>query len=348
MQSLTSWLAGTYGVEFDSGACEKFCSEIEYIELMDITAHSQHQRRVLISGSHGLVAGRLIPALERQGWHIVRLVRQQPVGPTEIFWNPEAGTVPATGLEGIDAVIHLAGASIAGGRWTAHRKAAIRSSRIEGTRLLAATLAQLDSPPPVFVSTSAVGYYGDRGADILTEATPMGTGFLAEVCRDWEQSAQAAVDAGIRVVHPRFGVVVARDGGMIPLLARLFRAGIGGKVGTGSQYMAWVGLDDLVSILLWSIADQSLDGPVNAVGPEPVTNSDFTKAMGHVLHRPALMSVPAFALRAVLGEMADELILASQRAVPDRLLGSGFEFQTTTMEKALTAEFGDTTSHVSS
>lgn len=296
--------------------------------------------RIVVSGASGLVGGHLVPFLSAGGHEVFRLVRRQPQAPDEIFWDPAHGQIDATALEDMDAVIHLAGVSIAGGRWTRSRKNAIFESRLDSTRLLATTLAGLDSPPRVFVSTSAVGYYGDGGDTPLTEESPSGDGFLASVCRGWEHEAMPASDAGIRVVHPRFGVVFAGEGGMLPLLGHVFRSGIGGQLGNGRQYMAWIALDDLIGILFEAITNDTLQGPVNAVSPEVTTNREFTSAMGRVLNRPTLMRVPAVAMRLVAGQMADELILTSQRVIPARLEAAGFQFAYSSLEETLRHEFG--------
>jgi uncharacterized protein (TIGR01777 family) len=307
----------------------------------------RHQRagldeplRIAITGSTGLVGRRLIPFLQGGGHEIVRLVRREARDADEISWDPARGEIDAAKLEGVDAVVHLAGVSIAGGRWTERRKRAIRESRVQGTSTLANALAGLKRPPRVFVSTSAVGFYGDGGSRVLDEAAPMGDGFLAEVCRDWEAAAEPARQAGIRVVHPRFGVVFAGDGGMLSLLAMVFKAGAGGPLGNGEQFMSWIAADDLVGILLESIANEELSGPVNAVSPGVVTNTKFARAMGKVLHRPTFLKTPAFAMRLAAGQLADELILASQRVVPARLDAVGFPFAFPSLEQTLRFEFG--------
>lgn len=306
----------------------------------------RHQRadlaplKIAVSGATGLVGRRLIPFLQGGGHEIVRLVRREARSTDEISWNPATGEIESEKLEGMDAVVHLAGVSIAGGRWTEGRKRAIRESRTQGTSTLAKALAGLKIPPKVFVSTSAVGFYGDRGDNLIDEDVPMGNGFLAEVCREWEAAAEPARLAGVRVVHPRFGVVLAGDGGMQPLLAMVFKAGVGGPLGSGEQHMSWIAADDLVGILLECIANVDLSGPVNAVAPGMVTNAQFARAMGTVLHRPSIFKTPAFAMRLVAGELADELILASQRAVPSRLESVGFPFAFRSLEMALRFELG--------
>ena len=296
--------------------------------------------RIVVAGSSGLVGERLVPFLQAGGHQVLRLVRRQPASANEIFWNPESGEIDAASLEGVDAVINLAGVSIAGGRWTGKRKNAIRDSRIDGTRLLAETLANVATRPAVFVSTSAVGYYGDGGRETLTEQSPRGSGFLAEVCEAWEAAAQPAADAGIRVVHPRFGIVLGAEGGMLALLSRIFSMGAGGPLGNGAQFMSWIALDDLLGILLECVSNPNLTGPVNATSPGPVTNREFSSTLASVLHRPALVRTPSFAMRLAAGQMADELILTSQRAVPARLLEERFNFAFPSLERALRHEFG--------
>jgi uncharacterized protein len=317
---------------------------------MDLVRHGDAQldrpQRIAITGASGLVGSRLVPFLQTGGHQVFRLVRHQPRADDEIFWDPETSQIDAAALEGMDAVVHLAGVSIAGGRWTRKRKTAILDSRIEGTRLLARTLAQLQHPPRVLVSTSAVGYYGDAGDEPLTERSRPGEGFLADVCDAWEVAALPAAKAGIRVVHPRFGVVLAGEGGMLTLLARVFGLGIGGPLGGGAQYMSWIALDDLLGVLLESIANEELEGPVNATAPEAVTNRTFGSTLGRVLRRPALLPTPAAAMRLVAGQLADELILVSQRAMPVRLQEIGFQFALPTLEAALRHELGRENGHL--
>jgi uncharacterized protein (TIGR01777 family) len=240
----------------------------------------------------------------------------------------------------MDAVIHLAGASIASGRWTAARKAAILSSRLQGTSLLAKTLARLQHPPRVLISASGIGYYGDGGNTPLPEESPPGTGFLADVCRSWEQATAPASEAGIRVVLPRLGVVMAGRGGLLARMAPAFRFGLGGPLGNGEQFMSWIALDDLLGVLLQAIADDRLAGPVNAVAPQAVTNRAFAETLGRVLGRPAMLRAPALALRLAGGELADELILASQLARPARLEEAGYAFAFPALEDALRHELG--------
>jgi uncharacterized protein (TIGR01777 family) len=245
-----------------------------------------------------------------------------------------AGTIDASALEGVDAVVHLAGENIAQ-RWTSSQKAKIRDSRIKGTQLLCETLARLSSPPKVLVSASAIGYYGDRGEQILTEDSPLGRGFLAEVCRGWEAATEPARQRGLRVVPLRFGVVLSPAGGALAKMLPPFRLGLGGMVGSGRQYMSWIALDDVVGAIQHAIVTDTLQGPTNAVAPQAVTNQEFTKTLGKALGRPTVFPLPAFAARLMFGEMADELLLASTRVQPAKLLGSGYRFRYPELEDAL-------------
>jgi uncharacterized protein len=297
-------------------------------------------QRIAISGASGLIGSQLVPFLRTGGHDVVRLVRGRPSADDEIAWDPASGQIDAASLEGMDAVIHLAGASIAGARWTKSWKAAILSSRLQGTSLLTETLARLQRPPRVLVSASGIGYYGDAGDALLTEESPQGTGFLADVCRAWEEATAPAAASGIRVVLPRFGVVLSGRGGLLARLVPPFRFGAGGPLGSGEQFISWIALDDLLGILLQAIADDRLAGPVNAVAPQAVSNRVFAETLGRVLGRPALLRTPAPALRLVAGELADELILASQLALPARLEEVGFAFAFPTLEDALRQELG--------
>lgn len=293
--------------------------------------------KVLLSGSSGLVGSALVPVLVGDGQQVVRLVRSQPApGASEVRWDPEAGEINKAGLEGVEAAVHLAGESIAAGRWTAARKARILESRVKGTQLLVEALAGLEQPPKVLVSASAVGYYGDRGEETLTEDNGSGSAFfLSNVCRQWEAATEPAAAAGIRVVNLRFGVMLASAGGALPRLLTPFRMGVGGRLGSGNQYMAWIALDDVVGAILHTLATEALRGPVNAVAPQAVTNLEFTKTLGRVLGRPTLFPMPAFAARLAFGQMADELLLASQRVEPAKLLASGYRFRFPDLEGAL-------------
>ncbi len=287
---------------------------------------------VLISGATGFLGGTLIPELEAGGHRVTRLTRS-PKSADDLGWDPEAGTIDD--LEGTDAVVHLAGESIAEGRWTPGKKRRILESRRKGTRLLSEAIAALSAPPSVMVSASAVGYYGDRGNELLTEESGPGSGFLAEVCRDWEAAAEPAREAGIRVVHPRVGIVLSTKGGALGATLPIFKLGLGGKVGSGRQYWSWVTLDDVVGAFVHALTNESVSGPVNVGSPNPLTNAEYTKVLGRVLNRPTIFPVPAPAARIVLGEVADELLLASQRMQPARLQETGYAFRHPDLEGAL-------------
>jgi uncharacterized protein (TIGR01777 family) len=297
---------------------------------------------VAVTGASGLVGSGLAPALASAGHRVVRLVRgagaASAPGESVARWDPDSGALEGSALAGVDAVVHLAGESIAGGRWTEPKKRRIRSSRVDATRRLAGALARLERPPRVLVSASAIGYYGDRGSEILREDSAPGTGFLAEVCREWEAATEPAARAGIRVVRLRIGMVLSRRGGALAAMLTPFRLGAGGPVGSGAQWVSWIALDDLVRAILHALATDSLAGAVNAVAPEPVTNRALARTLGRVLRRPALLPLPAFAARLLLGQMADELLLASARVEPARLRAGGFAFHLTPLETALRHE----------
>ena len=283
--------------------------------------------RIAVSGAGGLVGSAVAPALIDAGHEIVRMVRGVPaVGDSTVRWDPERGMIDAAALEGMDAVVHLAGENIAAGRWTAARKAAIRESRVKGTRLLCEALAECAAPPKTLVCASAVGYYGEGGDVALTEESPPGTGFLADVCREWEEASAPAARRGIRVVVLRIGVVLSSGGGALERMLPLFRAGLGGVLGSGRQYVSWIALEDLAGVVLHALTREELRGPVNAVAPRPVTNRELTEALAGVLSRPALLPVPAFALRLALGEMADALLLSGCRVACRRLEETGYRF----------------------
>ncbi len=283
--------------------------------------------RIVMSGSTGLVGSALVPALSGAGHEVTRLVRPgRRGGAPGIAWDPAAGLMDGSGLEGHDAVVHLAGENIASGRWTAARKERIRASRVQGTALLARTLAGLAQPPATLVCASAIGYYGDRGDEVLTEESPPGDDFLARVCQEWEAAAAPARERGIRVVHLRFGVILSRSGGALARMLPPFRLGLGGRLGSGTQWMSWIALADVVRLVQAVLGDDRLSGPVNAVAPGAVTNAVFTRALGRALSRPTLLPVPAFALKLLLGEMAEALLLSSTRVRPAQLEGAGFPF----------------------
>jgi uncharacterized protein (TIGR01777 family) len=292
---------------------------------------------ILVSGSTGLVGTALIPLLTTGGHEVIRLVRSRSKAPSKelVHWDPDANYVDAAGLEGLDAIVHLAGESIAEGRWNPLKKARIRDSRVKGTRLLSETLAHLERPPKTLICASAIGFYGDRGDEVLTEGSPSGTGFLPEVCREWEAACEPALQKGIRVVNLRTGVVLTPEGGALAKMLPPFKMGVGGVIGNGRQYMSCIALDDLIGAILHTLVTPSLSGPVNGVCPQPVTNHDFTKTLGTVLGRPTVFPVPAFAARLAFGEMADALLLASTRVEPAKLVESGYQFRYPTVEASL-------------
>lgn len=289
---------------------------------------------VLVSGSTGLIGSAIATVLTREGHRVVRLTRSGGAEDDVIQWDPSAGTVNAARLEGIDAVVHLAGESVQG-RWTSDKKARIRDSRVQGTRLLAEALAELSVPPRVMISASATGYYGDRGNERLHEDSGPGSNFLAGVCREWESATDPARGVGVRVVCLRFGLVLSTEGGALAATLPLFKLGGGGKIGNGRQYWPWVAIADVVDATLHALMMDSLEGPVNVVAPDPPTNAEYTKILGRVLNRPTILSLPAPAARIALGQLADELLLASQRVEPAKLKESGYMFRYPKLEGAL-------------
>jgi uncharacterized protein (TIGR01777 family) len=291
--------------------------------------------RVVVTGSTGLIGQALLSTLGAGGHETVTLVRRAG-GPGEARWDPAAGRIDAGALAGADAVVHLAGAGIGDRRWTPARRDVILGSRVESTSLLCGALAGLDRPPSVLVSASAIGYYGDRGDEELTETSEPGTGFQAEVCRRWEEATAEAEEAGIRVVHLRSAVVLARTGGALAKQLPLFRAGLGGRLGRGDQWLSWITLRDEVGAIIHALDTPSLSGPLNASAPGPVTNRTFTKELGRALRRPAVLAVPPFALRVALGrDLADELLLGSLKVMPARLLETGYRFRDPDLGAAL-------------
>jgi uncharacterized protein (TIGR01777 family) len=294
--------------------------------------------KILISGASGLVGRALAGVLRAQGHQVARLVRPgSTASADDISWDPSAATVDVAAMEGADAVVHLSGASVAGGRWTPARKASLRSSRIDTTRVLVDALASLRQKPRVFVCASAIGCYGDRGDEILTESSAIGTDFLSLVVRDWEAEAARAEVSGIRTVELRFGVILSAEGGALAAMLRPFKFGMGGRLGSGKQWMSWISLEDAVGVVCSAITDVQLTGPLNVVAPNPLRNAEFTRITAAVLHRPAIFAAPAFALRIALGEMADGLLLASLRVMPERLLATGYQFRSPEFELALRA-----------
>jgi len=307
----------------------------------DLRRHAELTRTPLtiaVSGASGLIGSALCAFLTTGGHTVRRLVRKN-AGAHDVAWDIEQGTIDHERLEGVDAVVHLAGESIAG-RWTDAKRKAILESRVRGTDLLARTIAKLRRPPGVFVSASAVGYYGDRGAEPIDESSPRGSGFLADVCAAWEQAASPARDAGIRTVHPRTGMVLAANGGALQQLVLPFSFGLGGPVGSGSQGISWIALDDLIASILFAIVTPAIDGPYNAVGPQPVSNRAFGHALGRVLRRPAIAPLPGFVVKTIFGDMGRELLLAGAFVQPRRLLDAGFRFDANDAESALRFALG--------
>ena len=290
--------------------------------------------KILVTGSSGLIGTALCRRLERDGHEVVRLVRRQTAR-GEVRWDPAAGELEQVALKGMEAVVHLGGANIAARRWTARVKDELRQSRVQPTELLATRLAELDAPPPVLISASAIGIYGDRGDEVLDEKSGPGAGFLAELGTAWEGASAVASEAGIRVVHARLGVVISREGGALAKMLLPFRWGLGGQVGTGRQYVSWIGLEDAVAALIYAVENDALRGPVNLTAPQPVTNAELTRTLGRVLRRPTLLPLPAWVAKLLLGELAEEGLLASQRVRPTRLLEAGFEFAYPELEGAL-------------
>lgn len=291
--------------------------------------------KIAVSGSTGLIGTALAAALRQRGDDVVPLVRRQPApGERAIAWDPERGTIDRAALEGLDAVIHLAGENVFG-RWTADKKRRIRDSRVNGTRLVTDAIAGLRRPPATFLAASAIGYYGDRGEEPLNEESAPGEDFLAHVSRDWEAATAPAVRAGIRVVNMRTGVVLTRAGGALAKMLPPFRLGLGGHVGSGDQYVSWITLDDIITAMVFLLDDGAVVGPVNLTAPHPVTNREFAKLLGRVLNRPAVVPIPAFALRMAFGTEGAAMLQSGQRVLPARLVSSGFHFSFTEMEPAL-------------
>ncbi|HEV2021905.1 MAG TPA: TIGR01777 family oxidoreductase [Terriglobales bacterium] len=290
---------------------------------------------ILVSGATGLVGSALIPALESAGHTVRRLVRQRPeAGSPDVYWDPMGSFDPVGGIEGFDAVVHLAGESVAA-RWTRNKKARILNSRKQGTMTLASAAARSKKPPKVMVSASAVGYYGNRGDEVLTEESAAGSDFLADVARQWETATAPAAKAGIRTVMLRIGFILSPRGGGLARMLPPFRMGLGGKLGSGRQWMSWVSIHDVVGAIQHALATEALQGPVNTVAPHPVTNAEFTRTLGRVLSRPTIFPMPGFAARLAFGEMGDALLLASQRVQPVKLQSSGFQFRHPELEGAL-------------
>lgn len=338
-------LGDLVGAAWIDGKLERLLRYRHALLAADLAAHARaaaagmHDWRIAVTGSRGLLGGALVPFLTTGGHRVTRVVRGR-AGPGDVLWDPAADTLDAHGLEGHEAVVHLAGENVGAGRWTPARRAEIRESRVRGTTLLARTLAGLRTPPRVLICASAVGIYGDRGDALLDEASLAGNGFLAEVGEAWESAADAARAAGIRVVHLRFGVLLSPAGGALAKLLPPFRCGLGGPIGAGRQWMPWLSVDDAAGMVHFALHTPSLQGPVNAVAPELATNAAFTAALGRALHRPTLLPIPEFALSAVFGEMAEATLFASQRVQPAALTQAGYPWRHPTLASALAHVLG--------
>jgi uncharacterized protein len=294
--------------------------------------------KILISGASGMVGSTLAAALGAEGHTVGRLARPcSAASANDVLWDPEGGGLDSAAAEGTEAIVHLAGASIAGARWSTARKELLRRSRVDATKNLVAGLSRMSSPPRIFVAASAIGYYGDRGDEKLTEQSAPGTDFLAELSRDWEAASREAETLGARTVMLRFGIILSKAGGALPRMLLPFRLGAGGRLGSGKQWMSWITLDDVIGIIQFALHEEKLKGLANAVSPHPVRNAEFTGILGLVLRRPTLFPAPAFALRLALGELADALLLGSQRVFPERLAALGYRFSYSELEPALRA-----------
>ncbi|MCE5271320.1 TIGR01777 family oxidoreductase [bacterium] len=304
-------------------------------DLRDSLDYGECDSEIVVSGGSGLIGSALVPYLRAAGHRVRSLVRREPDSGDEFRWQPESGRLDPAALEGAQAVVHLAGESIAGGRWNERRKRGILESRVRGTELIARNLARLDNPPRVLVCASAVGFYGDRGEEVLDEDSPGGTGFLAGVCAAWEAACAPAAEAGVRVVFLRLGMVLSQSGGALRAMLPAFRLGLGGPLGRGEQYFGWIAIDDLLRVIRHVVAHNELSGPLIAAAPEATTSAQFSRALAGVLQRPAFLAAPAPLLRAALGEMGSALLLSSQRVCPSRLLQSGFRYRYPDLGRAL-------------
>jgi uncharacterized protein len=302
-----------------------------------VEAKRRKKMKILITGASGLVGTHLIPTLKAKRHEIYKLVRKTPQNSDEIQWDAEKGFSESeqAKLENFDAVIHLAGDNVASENWSAEKKRKIKESRTVGTRVLVDALRKCANPPKILVSASAIGFYGNRHDEVLTEDSPKGEGFFPEVCDEWEQESQKSTDFGARVVNPRIGVVLAKDGGALEKMLTPFKFGVGGVVGSGKQYMSWIALDDLIKIFHFALETADLHGAINATAPAPATNEEFTKALGNVLSRPTFIPIPEFGIKLLFGEMGERLLLEGCRVLPKRLQDAGFEFQYTNLEDAL-------------
>jgi uncharacterized protein len=291
-----------------------------------------------ITGSTGLVGKKITAKLKAAGHQVVKLVRSVRNEADEFSWNPETDKIDAKAFDGVDSVIHLAGENIASKRWSSEQKMKIKQSRVKGTKLIAGTLATLDNPPRTLVSASAIGFYGNRGAELLTEESKTGEGFLAAVCRDWEDATRNAESKGLRVVHARLGVVLSKEGGALKMMLPPFLMGAGGPLGNGQQYMSWIDLDDAAKAFIYLATEGKVSGAVNVVAPNPETNAAFTKTLAKVIHRPAFFPVPEIGVKVLFGEMGEELLLSSNRVSATKLINCGFKFDYPDLESALSHE----------
>ena len=290
--------------------------------------------KVAVTGSSGLIGTSLVSFLLEKNVTVSKILRENPED-DDISWKPEDGDWNSAFTGGVDGIIHLAGENIASGKWTRKKKEKIRNSRIEGTNRLCEHILKLPTPPSVLVCASAIGYYGNRGVEFLNEGSSRGSGFLPDVCLGWEEAAESVSKAGIRVVNVRFGIVLSKDGGALAKMMTPFKMGMGGKIGSGTQFMSWVAMDDVTGAIYHTLTTDLLKGPVNVTAPNPVTNKEFTNTLGEVLKRPAVVPMPAFAAKLAFGEMANDLLLASTKVAPKMLSDSGYEFQYPELENAL-------------
>lgn len=331
-------LGRTFGSKFIRKQIDAMFQYRHQKTVADLTTHSQFKDKgtmhVAVTGATGLVGRELTPLLTTGGHEVTRLVRRE-AGEGEVRWDPQADTFSADALDGVEAVVHLAGKNIASNRWNAKVKAEIRDSRVGPTRALCEGLARMQNPPKTLVCASAIGFYGNRGDETLDESSAAGEGYLPEVCQQWEAATQPASEAGIRVVNLRFGVILSPKDGALKKMLLPFQMGAGGILGSGKQYMSWIAIDDAAGVILHAMMTEALTGPVNAVAPESCTNHTFTKTLGRVLSRPTIFPMPGFAARLVMGEMADDLLLASTRVEPKRLLDTDYDFRQPTLEAAL-------------